>query len=170
MLAVGTNLRVNLIGSGGLDYADVGAAWNCRRFTSRRKQCPFKWLPFRVDALLAPPPLVGRMLRTVRDFHCSFCGKPRREVVKLIAGPRVFICNECVAICRRAIDQEKAAGSPDPQPESQTEQKLRCRFCGKSSRDVDVLIAGPGIFICDACVVISEEIIREEIATRSAPR
>ena len=29
------------------------------------------------------------------DFHCSFCGKRRREVRKLISGPRVFICDDC---------------------------------------------------------------------------
>jgi ATP-dependent protease Clp ATPase subunit len=102
----------------------------------------------------------------VRDFRCSFCGKPRGEVVKLIAGPRAFICNECVAICRHAIDQDKAAGSPGPQPEPEKEHGLRCHFCGKSSRDVDTLIAGPGVFICDACVEISEEIIREEAVAK----
>ena len=34
-----------------------------------------------------------------RTFHCSFCFKSQAEVVKLIAGPGVFICNECVAMC-----------------------------------------------------------------------
>jgi ATP-dependent Clp protease ATP-binding subunit ClpX len=30
-------------------------------------------------------------------FHCSFCGKANDEVAKLVAGPNVFICNECHA-------------------------------------------------------------------------
>jgi len=33
-------------------------------------------------------------------LYCSFCGKERQEVGYLIAGPTVFICNECVELCR----------------------------------------------------------------------
>jgi len=41
-----------------------------------------------------------------RLFHCSFCGKPQTEVAKLIAGPGVFICNECVALCLPILGEE----------------------------------------------------------------
>src|SRR5436190_11334410 len=51
------------------------------------------------------------------DFHCSFCGKKRREVRKLISGPRVFICDECVALCNDIIAKEEAAERPKyPRP------------------------------------------------------
>jgi ATP-dependent Clp protease ATP-binding subunit ClpX len=46
------------------------------------------------------------------DFHCSFCAKRRREVRKLISGPRVFICDECVALCNDIIAKEEAAERP----------------------------------------------------------
>src|SRR5687768_12978933 len=46
------------------------------------------------------------------DFHYSFCGKRRREVRKLISGPRVFICDECVALCNDIIAKEEAAERP----------------------------------------------------------
>jgi hypothetical protein len=36
-------------------------------------------------------------------LQCSFCGKSRDHVVKLIAGPGVYICNECVDLCVRII-------------------------------------------------------------------
>ncbi len=39
-------------------------------------------------------------------LHCSFCLKAQSEVAKLIAGPRVFICNECVALCVAILDEE----------------------------------------------------------------
>lgn len=39
-------------------------------------------------------------------FHCSFCGKSQDEVKKLIAGPDVFICNECVDLCNEIIAEE----------------------------------------------------------------
>ena len=51
------------------------------------------------------------------DFHCSFCGKRRREVRKLISGPRVFICDECVALCNDIIAKEEASERPKyPRP------------------------------------------------------
>ena len=45
-------------------------------------------------------------------LYCSFCGKSQHEVRKLIAGPSVFICDECVDLCNDIITeemQEKAA-------------------------------------------------------------
>jgi ATP-dependent Clp protease ATP-binding subunit ClpX len=41
-----------------------------------------------------------------KDPSCSFCGKNQHQVVKLIAGPGVFICDECVALCVEIIEQE----------------------------------------------------------------
>ena len=41
-----------------------------------------------------------------RLFHCSFCIKPQTQVLKLIAGPGVFICNECVGLCVPIIAAE----------------------------------------------------------------
>ncbi len=41
--------------------------------------------------------------------RCSFCGKPRSEVKKLIAGPNVYICNECVELCREIVEEDMAA-------------------------------------------------------------
>jgi ATP-dependent Clp protease ATP-binding subunit ClpX len=38
---------------------------------------------------------------------CSFCGKHQRRVDKLIAGPGVYICNECVDLCVQIIAQEQ---------------------------------------------------------------
>ena len=39
-------------------------------------------------------------------LKCSFCGKGQDEVKKLIAGPSVFICNECVDLCNEIIAEE----------------------------------------------------------------
>ncbi|HEX6143932.1 MAG TPA: ClpX C4-type zinc finger protein, partial [Geminicoccaceae bacterium] len=40
-------------------------------------------------------------------LYCSFCGKSQHEVRKLIAGPNVFICNECVELCSEIIREEE---------------------------------------------------------------
>src|ERR1700712_992698 len=43
-------------------------------------------------------------------LYCSFCGKSQNEVRKLIAGPTVFICDECVELCNDIIREETKAG------------------------------------------------------------
>ena len=50
---------------------------------------------------------------TTKILYCSFCGKSQHEVTKLIAGPSVFICDECVALCNDIIREElqEKAGS-----------------------------------------------------------
>jgi ATP-dependent Clp protease ATP-binding subunit ClpX len=42
-----------------------------------------------------------------KTLYCSFCGKSQNEVRKLIAGPSVFVCNECVALCNDIIREEE---------------------------------------------------------------
>jgi ATP-dependent Clp protease ATP-binding subunit ClpX len=56
-------------------------------------------------------------------LYCSFCGKSQHEVRKLIAGPSVFICDECVELCNDIIreeiqqaDNQKGSGSDLPTP------------------------------------------------------
>jgi ATP-dependent Clp protease ATP-binding subunit ClpX len=51
-------------------------------------------------------------MQQMDDFHCSFCGKRRREVRKLISGPRVFICDECVSLCNDILAKQDAAERP----------------------------------------------------------
>jgi ATP-dependent Clp protease ATP-binding subunit ClpX len=65
------------------------------------------------------------MTRTGKDskstLYCSFCGKSQHEVKKLIAGPTVFICDECVELCVDIIKEESKSnlnpegGIPKPQ-------------------------------------------------------
>lgn len=41
------------------------------------------------------------------EYYCSFCGKPSKDVKKMIAGPHeVFICDECVGICGEILEEE----------------------------------------------------------------
>ena len=49
-------------------------------------------------------------------YHCSFCGKSQDQVRRLIAGPgSVYICDECVELCREIIDEEsRPTGRPKP--------------------------------------------------------
>lgn len=42
----------------------------------------------------------------LRQLRCSFCRKNNTEVAKLVAGPRVYICDECVAIASRIMEDD----------------------------------------------------------------
>lgn len=56
------------------------------------------------------------------NLQCSFCGKSQKEVKKLIAGPNVYICDECIGLCNDIIaeeverDETLAQGAPLPTP------------------------------------------------------
>jgi hypothetical protein len=107
------------------------------------------------------------------NLQCSFCGKSQREVRKLIAGPTVYICDECIKLCNDILakEAERRDLSPDeaaPRPKGEGEanksgQLLCCSFCGKSQREVQKLIAGPTVYICDECIGLCNDIIAEEI-------
>lgn len=40
-------------------------------------------------------------------LHCSFCQKSQDEVIKLVAGPSVYVCNDCIRLCNQIIEDEK---------------------------------------------------------------
>jgi ClpX C4-type zinc finger len=104
---------------------------------------------------------------------CSFCGRSHEEGVQLIAGPRVYICERCVA---RATRLSAGAAVEDPaeaamllEPSGST---ARCSFCGKDAGQVRHLVAsglagapagkfGDRARICDECLHLCEEILAE---------
>ena len=60
-----------------------------------------------VDALLAArSPGAGQPTQEAGVWRCSFCGKTQDEVRKLIAGPTVHICNECIDLCNDIVEEE----------------------------------------------------------------
>src|SRR5882724_4260407 len=57
-----------------------------------------------------------------KTLYCSFCGKAQHEVQKLIAGPSVFICDECVGICVEILGR---AEIPLPEAEARQFRKIQ---------------------------------------------
>jgi ATP-dependent protease Clp ATPase subunit len=84
---------------------------------------------------------------------CDFCSKPATKVERLFSGPGgVHICNECVDICYEIIldfdeypQTEKPADAEDA--------ACRCSFCLKGRSEVEHLISGPQVHICNQCAV-----------------
>ena len=46
------------------------------------------------------------MPNNTRNVKCSFCGKSQDSVKKIIAGPGVYICDECINVCQEIIEDE----------------------------------------------------------------
>ncbi|MFY2764371.1 ATP-dependent Clp protease ATP-binding subunit ClpX [Arenimonas sp. MALMAid1274] len=88
----------------------------------------------------------GRTGDSSKILYCSFCGKSQHEVRKLIAGPSVFICDECVELCNDIIREEleekaHAARSHLPKPREILEvldQYVIGQFCAKKTLSVAV--------------------------------
>lgn len=66
------------------------------------------------------------------DSHlkCSFCGKSQEQVRKLIAGPGVYVCDECVDLCNEILDEElfdsgSSVASPSPRREQNPEKRRK---------------------------------------------
>lgn len=58
-------------------------------------------------------------------LYCSFCGKSQHEVRKLIAGPSVFVCDECVELCNDIIREELQENAPSGQEELPTPKNIK---------------------------------------------
>jgi len=47
---------------------------------------------------------------TIKNVYCSFCGKPQSAVKKMVAGPGVYICDECINLCNDVLEEEGLLG------------------------------------------------------------
>jgi len=77
---------------------------------------------------------------TPNGVSCSFCGKHQKEVKKIVAGPSVYICDECVGLCNdiiaeevEAADAAAAAARPEPMAAAELLTELDMRVVGQTS-------------------------------------
>jgi hypothetical protein len=99
---------------------------------------------------------------------CSFCGREQRQVRKLVAGPRVYICDPCIMAAVGVTASGRAAKDPALQPVPASSQLL-CSFCGKARIQVHALVSAPTgneqklPTICDECLGLCGEILSEQL-------
>ena len=88
-------------------------------------------------------------------MRCSFCNKARAEVQKLVAGPTVFICDECVQVCTEIIAREKESMTVDQPPPgptpADTTRIVTCRLCGLQLPWAEALLVSGRGFLCPGC-------------------
>src|SRR5687767_2219369 len=99
--------------------------------------------------------------KEVTYLACSFCGKKQAEVVKLIAGPAVYICDECVGTCSDALAAGESTGSITMIVDKTAE--ATCSFCGKKPFEVAGIVGVPSTRICNECLKICQEILASDV-------
>jgi RNA polymerase sigma factor (sigma-70 family) len=82
-------------------------------------------LSAKIEAARPPAPAVPALSpaaahgeAALKTLYCTFCGKSQHDVRVLIAGPAVFICDECVALCDDIVEDEKIRSLPKADEES----------------------------------------------------
>jgi hypothetical protein len=99
------------------------------------------------------------------ELACSFCGRTRQQVRKLVAGPGVCICDGCVATAASvlAADGDATAAAAAMVKLTSHAGGQRCSFCGKPFHRVAGLAAAGDARICVECVELCQEIFAEEL-------
>jgi len=92
-------------------------------------------------------------------LRCSFCQATQKDR-KLIAGPGVCICHECV---RQFASEEGYTSEKSVNVDTDQSLKKFCSFCKKSWNEVDMLFKGPERSICNECMTLCIGIIEEDI-------
>jgi hypothetical protein len=97
-------------------------------------------------------------------LSCSFCGQTQKQVKKLIAGPGVYICDNCADRAAKLPDDSSEARPGDLSRVPQEAAAERCSFCGKRRHQVPAMAAARGVRVCTECLELCREIITEELA------
>jgi hypothetical protein len=112
------------------------------------------------------------------ELPCSFCGKSRKEVRKLIVGPGVAICEVCAGKAGQVLSTGEVAATPlssikpvlppvEADVSTEAEAVATCSFCGKGRHQVAglAMAAGTttaGVTICTECLALCEEIVKDD--------
>ena len=97
-------------------------------------------------------------------YHCSFCHKSQRDVARLIQGPNVFICDECVEICWEIVADLYVPDDPEA-PHSTSGIIGICAICRLPASMDDALAVPDRGIVCRGC----RSAIEAAIAAETAP-
>jgi hypothetical protein len=91
------------------------------------------------------------------DLACSFCGLPKQEVRKLIAGPGVYICADCVSLVHQVSMNNPTVVTTRTRLDAlPSASQLECSFCGKPNEG---MVSGPGVRVCGKCIDLCDQVL-----------
>jgi len=91
---------------------------------------------------------------------CSFCGATRTDR-GIVAGPNVFICDNCIPECRKELSRAEP-GKETESSKWRREAASRCSFCDRPSTLERVVLGSAGGRICSTCVETCEDIFKDQ--------
>ncbi|HET9369169.1 MAG TPA: ClpX C4-type zinc finger protein [Vicinamibacterales bacterium] len=97
------------------------------------------------------------------DAVCTWCGRPPADVDKLVAGPRVYICDRCVAAATTAAAGRATAGFV----RRRGTPLRRCSFCRRRASHGRELVGSPAADLCTSCLRTCREIMESTTADAS---
>jgi hypothetical protein len=117
----------------------------------------------------------GRRGRLPPNLACSFCDRPQRRTRRLVAGPDVYICENCIQMAETVIRSGQAVETAFGQLHDVADEmaQRRCSFCGKRRHQVTGLAISVGrpagkyaddAAICAQCLTLCREIHSERLA------
>jgi hypothetical protein len=102
---------------------------------------------------------VWRTRQAKHELVCTFCDRAASELTNLLAGPDVFICDDCVGAADRAI--ARGSASSPALARSKAGSKATCSFCRKRAGASRALAVGEASSICEGCIEVCRAILRE---------
>ncbi|MBZ5498989.1 MAG: hypothetical protein LAP85_21530 [Acidobacteriia bacterium] len=104
---------------------------------------------------------VWRARNVKNDLTCTFCNRPQSQVARLIAGPKVYICDACIAAAEESMTGSSPYGSLALAGEG---ARARCSFCGKGRTSDRLLLTGPRGNVCGECLNVCRQILIDSAA------
>jgi hypothetical protein len=95
------------------------------------------------------------------NLICSFCRRPQSEVAKLIAGPKVYICDTCIAAAEQSMTPSPAPALPGSLALAKEGSKAQCSFCRKGRTADRALLTGSAGNICGECLRVCRQILTD---------
>lgn len=86
-----------------------------------------------------------------RATGCSFCSRSREEVRKLVAGPSVHICDECVEICRGILAEDREDRTKTG-PDAPVEETRLCGICMEERESDELIFLPHAAYMCASCL------------------
>jgi ATP-dependent protease Clp ATPase subunit len=97
------------------------------------------------------------------DISCAYCQRSQNEVGKLVPGPGIFMCSDCVGDALASLVQESPSHT-DRLLSSQNPNAalLYCAVCGKSSQEAKRLLEKNSFCVCSDCLKAALDVLLDE--------
>jgi hypothetical protein len=96
---------------------------------------------------------VPKFADDAKHAACSFCGKSQNEVRKLVAGPAVHICDECINLCKSILVEDLDSGERSAVKSAATTREHRlCGICMEERESDELIFLPHAAYMCAGCL------------------